>query len=46
MFSIILFDLFEDIRFLLLKKFKFRAVTIFRLNYSYIIIILVLLFYI
>ena len=44
MFSITLFDLFEDIRFLLLKKFKFRAVTIFRLNYSY-IIIFVLLFY-
>ena len=45
MFSIILFDLFEDIRFLLLKKFKFRAVTIFRLNYSY-IVIFALLFYI
>ena len=44
MFSIKLLDLFEDIRFLLLKKFKFRAATIFRLNYSYIIIIFVLFY--
>ena len=38
-------NLFKDIHFFLSKKLKFQEVTIFRLNYRY-IIICVLLFYI
>ena len=44
MFSIKMSDLFKNIELFFSKKFKFWLVTVFCLNYYYIIIICVVLF--